>query len=98
MAEYNNLKIEKDGATAVLSIARPNALNALNSETIGELNTALTEIEADDSIKVLIVDPTRRTILISPSLPALISRRCTTSPLPRQEPSVCGQQSPSSNS
>jgi enoyl-CoA hydratase len=55
MAEYNNLKIEKDGATAVLSIARPNALNALNSETIGELNTALTEIEADDSIKVLIV-------------------------------------------
>ena len=55
MAEYKNLKIEQDGATAVLSICRPDALNALNSETIDELNDALTEIEANDDIKVLIL-------------------------------------------
>ena len=55
MAEYKNLKIEQDGATAVLSICRPKALNALNSETIDELNDALTEIEANDDIKVLIL-------------------------------------------
>ena len=55
MADYKNLKIEQDGATAVLSICRPKALNALNSETIDELNEALTEIEANDDIKVLIL-------------------------------------------
>lgn len=55
MADYKNLKIEKDGATTVLTISRPGALNALNSETIEELTEALTEIEADDETKVLIL-------------------------------------------
>ena len=42
MSEFNNLKLEIADQTAVLSISRPAALNALNSETLDELNTALT--------------------------------------------------------
>ena len=50
MSEFNNLKLEIADQTAVLSISRPAALNALNSETLDELNTALTEIEAMDDV------------------------------------------------
>jgi len=36
-------------------LSRPAALNALNSETLDELNTVLTEIEARDDVKVVIL-------------------------------------------
>ena len=55
MSDYANLKIEKEADIAVLTISRPEALNALNTETIEELDKALSEIEADDSVKVLIL-------------------------------------------
>ena len=48
MSEFNNLKLDVENEIAVLTISRPAALNALNSETLDELNTALTEIEARD--------------------------------------------------
>ena len=55
MSEFNNLTLEIADQIAVLSIARPAALNALNSETLDELNVALTEIEAMDDVKVVIL-------------------------------------------
>ena len=78
MSEFNNLKLEIADQTAVLSISRPGALNALNSETLDELNTALTEIEAMDDVKVVILTGgrTRRATSSSLSLQAaLISPR-----------------------
>lgn len=51
----NNLILEVEGPIAVLTINRPKALNALNSETLTELNQVLGEIEANDEIKVLIL-------------------------------------------
>lgn len=55
MSSYNNLSIEVSEEIAVLKIARPAALNALNSETLNELAVALKEIEARDDVKVLIL-------------------------------------------
>ncbi len=55
MSEFNNLTVEVADEIAVLKICRPKALNALNSETLAELETALTEIEARDDVKVLIL-------------------------------------------
>ena len=51
----NNLLLEVEGPIAVLTINRPKALNALNSETLTELNEVLTEIEGRDDIKVVII-------------------------------------------
>lgn len=51
----NNLVLEVADEIAVLKISRPAALNALNSETLDELNEVLTEIEGRDDIKVLIL-------------------------------------------
>jgi enoyl-CoA hydratase len=55
MSEFNNLKLDIAEQIAVLTISRPAALNALNSETLDELNVALTEIEAMDNVKVVIL-------------------------------------------
>ena len=51
----NNLTLTVENEIAVLTITRPAALNALNSETLDELNTVLTEIEGRDDIKVVIL-------------------------------------------
>lgn len=53
--EYTNLLLEKNGAVAVLTINRPKALNALNSDTVTELSTALDELGRDSSVKAVIL-------------------------------------------
>ena len=55
MSEFKNLTLEVADGIAVLAISRPAALNALNSETLDELNVCLSEIEANDDIKAVIL-------------------------------------------
>ncbi|MBA5776059.1 enoyl-CoA hydratase [Stappia sp. F7233] len=45
---YNNIIVEKRGKVGLITLNRPKALNALNSELIGELNEALAKFEKDD--------------------------------------------------
>jgi len=52
---YSNLKLEFEGPVAVLTLSRPKALNALNSETFHQLDRALAEIEARLETRALIV-------------------------------------------
>ena len=52
---YNNILIEKEENIAILTINRPNQLNALNSETIAELSDAFKSLETDTSVKAIVV-------------------------------------------
>ncbi|MBX2978544.1 MAG: enoyl-CoA hydratase/isomerase family protein [Flavobacteriales bacterium] len=52
---YQNLLVANEGATRILTINRPDQLNALNRATIDELDRALNEAEADRSVRVLII-------------------------------------------
>ena len=51
----NNLQLEIDGAIPVLTISRPAAMNALNSETLEELDAALTEIASNAAVRAVIL-------------------------------------------
>ena len=51
----NNLLMEVENEIAVVTINRPKSLNALNSETLAEINTCLAEIETRTDIKVVIL-------------------------------------------
>ena len=51
----NNLLLEVEGGIALLTINRPKALNALNSETLAELNACLAELENNEDVKVVIL-------------------------------------------
>lgn len=52
---YNNILIEYQEKIAVLTINRPNQLNALNKQTIAELSAAFKVLEADKNIRVIIL-------------------------------------------
>ena len=52
---YNNLLIETENNIAVLTINRPNQLNALNSVTIADLGNAFKTLESDYNIKAIII-------------------------------------------
>lgn len=52
---YQNLLIADEGAVRTITINRPDQLNALNRATIDELDRALTEAEADRSVRVVII-------------------------------------------
>lgn len=53
--EYKNIKFEKDGWVAVVTIDRPQVLNALNDETIAELDDCFTSIGGDSEIRCVIL-------------------------------------------
>jgi enoyl-CoA hydratase len=50
MAEYSNLTLEVQDRIAVLSVNRPDKLNALNEQTIRELGQAMDEIAGRDDV------------------------------------------------
>ncbi|MCW5899813.1 MAG: enoyl-CoA hydratase/isomerase family protein [Flavobacteriales bacterium] len=52
---YTNLLIQDDGPIRLITINRPDQLNALNRATIDELDRALNDAEADKSVRVLIL-------------------------------------------
>lgn len=52
---YQNLLVANEGAIRILTINRPDQLNALNRATIDELDRALTEAETDKNVRVLII-------------------------------------------
>ena len=52
----NNLILENfDPGVAVLKISRPKALNALNTETLGELKDALSRLAQDQNVRVVVL-------------------------------------------
>ncbi|SHF04103.1 short-chain-enoyl-CoA hydratase [Clostridium fallax] len=53
--ELKNVILEKEGKIAILTINRPKALNALNSETLKDLDMAISEIEKDNDIYAVIL-------------------------------------------
>ena len=56
--EFKNIILEKEGYLALLSINRPKAMNALNIETLYEMEAAIQDVKADPNIKVMIVTGT----------------------------------------
>ena len=52
---FQHLLVDREEPIAVITINRPQVLNALNSETIDELRRAVLELQRDDAIRTLIV-------------------------------------------
>lgn len=55
MMEYNNILVEKKAYLALITINRPQKLNALNGETIEELHSAIDILHKDEDIRVMIL-------------------------------------------
>jgi enoyl-CoA hydratase len=55
MSEYNNVLVEKRGAVTLITLNRPQALNALNSEVLSELIDVFAAYDRDDSQRCLVL-------------------------------------------
>ena len=53
--ELKNVLLEKEGHLAIVTINRPKALNALNSETLKDLDTVIENLENDKDIYAVIL-------------------------------------------
>ena len=53
--ELKNVLLEKEGHLAIVTINRPKALNALNSETLKDLDTVIEDLENDNNIYAVIL-------------------------------------------
>lgn len=53
--DWNNILLEKENDIAVLTINRPKVLNALNSETLQEIDAAMDQLENDADVRVVII-------------------------------------------
>lgn len=73
MPGYHHVLLEKDVKTRIarLTLNRPEKRNALNGQTMDELGDALEDVEADDSIRVLILTGAGRSFCAGGDLEAL---------------------------
>ncbi|MEE0772083.1 MAG: enoyl-CoA hydratase-related protein [Anaerovoracaceae bacterium] len=53
--EYKNILFEVKEGIGYVTMNRPKAMNALNTEVVAELDDLFTDIEADDEVKAVIV-------------------------------------------
>lgn len=55
MSEYNTILVEKRGAVTLVTLNRPQALNALNSEVLKDLIAAFSDYDGDASQRCLVL-------------------------------------------
>jgi enoyl-CoA hydratase/carnithine racemase len=53
--DYQNILVTRDGAVALVTLNRPKALNALNSELLSELVTAFEGFDLDDGVRAIVL-------------------------------------------
>lgn len=52
---YETINVEIKDHVALITLNRPEALNALNSKLLGELNSALEEADASDKVRCMVI-------------------------------------------
>ena len=52
---YETIKIEQTQRVAIVTLNRPEVLNALNLQLVRELDTALTSMEADEDVGAIVI-------------------------------------------
>jgi enoyl-CoA hydratase len=57
---YETLKVSRDGMVGIITLSRPEAMNALNTKMVSELVAALTEFEKDEGVRCLVISGSER--------------------------------------
>ena len=52
--KYEDIVLSKHGAVATITVDRPKVMNAIRFKTMLEIQDALNDIEADESIRVVV--------------------------------------------
>ncbi len=52
---FETIELSQQGPVAVITLNRPDKLNAINATMIDEINAALDQVEADASVQVIVI-------------------------------------------
>src|SRR5687767_5832742 len=52
---FETLLVERDGAVVVVTINRPKVLNALNNQTISDLQRAMHDFQHDAAVRAIVI-------------------------------------------
>src|SRR3989442_13403520 len=55
MSNYQSILVERDERVGIVTLNRPNELNALNFQLISELANALEELDRDEEIRCIVI-------------------------------------------
>lgn len=55
MSEYETVKLERDGAVSIITIARPDAMNSFNTELRRDLLAAFEAVAGDESVRAVVL-------------------------------------------
>jgi len=69
-----NILVKTEGAVGVITLNRPNALNALNSAVLGELCEALEGFDADAAVRCIVVTGSERAFAAGADIKEMASR------------------------
>ena len=67
------VKFEKQGSVAVLTIDRPEALNALNSQVLCDLDAAISQVEADDEVRAVVLTGAGRSFVAGADIGEMVN-------------------------
>ncbi|RMI31674.1 enoyl-CoA hydratase [Nocardia stercoris] len=60
MTDFETILLERKGRVALITLNRPKALNALNSQVLADLRAALQELESDDGVGAVVLTGSER--------------------------------------
>ncbi len=58
--DYETIAVSKEGALGIITLNRPQAMNALSTTLVKELISALTDFEKDDGVRCLVIAGSER--------------------------------------
>src|SRR5262245_54893874 len=85
---FDNLLLERDSAVALVTINRPQVLNALNTSTLDELRRVILDVRRDDGVRVVILTGAGDKAFVAG---ADIKELAVQTPIPGRELALAGQ-------
>jgi enoyl-CoA hydratase len=71
---YQNILVERRGAVGIVTLNRPAALNALNAALIGEIASALDELEDDPAIGAIVLTGSEKAFAAGADVKEMVSK------------------------
>ena len=89
MPPFDNLLLERDDAVALVTINRPQVLNALNMATLDELRRVILDLKRDESVRAVILTGSGEKAFVAG---ADINELAVQTPITGREHALAGQQ------
>ena len=80
--DYQMILFEKVNGVAIITLNRPEVLNAFNMQTLEEVNSALENVATDEEIRVLVLTGSGKAFSVGTDLAEVVKARETKGKIP----------------